>query len=169
MKKEQEDLSEMYYSDVQKEMTHPAKLSERTGIYFTTSARLPRWWRAISSQEQGLIVITSQSNPKEERERFLIDPKKASDFIKYSKQWKQETAGLSSPSSIRMNRNYQKIIGIGEQVIPLILRELEREADDWFYALEMLVDDNENPITEEMGFNESVQAWIKWGKDRKVI
>jgi hypothetical protein len=84
-------------------------------------------------------------------------------------RWKTETGGMSSPSSIRMNRNYQKIIGLGRAVIPLILQELVNKPDDWFYALEMLVDDNENPITEDMGFNESTAAWLRWGKDRRIL
>ncbi len=90
-------------------------------------------------------------------------------FKEFTKAWKKETGGMSSPSSIWMNRNYQKIIGLGPEVIPLILKELAREHDDWFYALEMLVDDKDNPVTEEMGFNDSVAAWLKWGKDSSLI
>ena len=35
-------------------------------------------------------------------------------------------------------RPYQRIIGMGLPVVPLILEELEREPDQWFWALEAI-------------------------------
>ncbi len=37
---------------------------------------------------------------------------------------------------------YQRIIGIGWPVVPLILDELQREPDQWFWALEAITDEN---------------------------
>ena len=34
--------------------------------------------------------------------------------------------------------DYQRIIQMGEQAVPLILEELEREADHWYPALRQL-------------------------------
>lgn len=90
-------------------------------------------------------------------------------FNKLASKWKSETAGTSSPLKIRMNRNYQKIISEGRPMIKYILRDLQREPRDWFWALEVLVTEEENPTTEEMGFNDSVEAWIAWGRDRNLI
>jgi hypothetical protein len=58
---------------------------------------------------------------------------------------------------------------MGPAVIPLILRELEKEGDDpdwWFWALESLT--GENPVPENaIGNNLAVaQAWLKWGRER---
>jgi hypothetical protein len=39
---------------------------------------------------------------------------------------------------------YQQIIGMGRLALPLILRELERETDDWFRALK--ASSGENPV-----------------------
>ncbi len=49
-------------------------------------------------------------------------------------------------------------------VIPLILSELEKEPDHWFWALEAIT--GENPVTKkEAGDMEaSDQSWIRWGK-----
>ncbi len=92
-------------------------------------------------------------------------------FLELSAKWKKETAGLSSISSIVMNRNYQKIIALGLPVVPLILRELEREKRDWLWALEMIIGDEDNPLTPEVenSFIMSVQVWIEWGKKRNLI
>ena len=90
-------------------------------------------------------------------------------FNKLSKKWKEETAGESSVSSIVMNRNYQKIMGMGCSAIEFILKDLEEEKRDWLWALEMIVDDEDNPITPETrnSFKKSVGAWIAWGKKKK--
>jgi hypothetical protein len=34
-----------------------------------------------------------------------------------------------------LSRQYQEIIGMGERAVPLLLAELKREPDDWFWAL----------------------------------
>ena len=123
-----------------------------------------RKYRSSSSS----FIYTSGFSQEPKRES-PIDAQKVSEFYFYKEKWKKETAALSSPASIRMNRNYQKIIGLGNSIIPLILAELERQPDDWFYALEMLTKDEENPTTEEMGFTESVKAWVNWGKNKGYI
>lgn len=37
-----------------------------------------------------------------------------------------------------MHPAYQRIIGLGPEVAPLLLRELERQPDHWFWALKAL-------------------------------
>jgi hypothetical protein len=39
---------------------------------------------------------------------------------------------------------YQRIIEMGQPVMPLIFRELEREPDHWFWALQSIT--GENPV-----------------------
>jgi hypothetical protein len=56
-------------------------------------------------------------------------------FLKLTEQWQRETAMLSVVSKISMHPAYQRIIGMGQPVVPLIMRELEREPDHWFWAL----------------------------------
>lgn len=43
---------------------------------------------------------------------------------------------LSNTAQISLAFPYQMIIGMGPQVVPLILSELENEPDHWFRALE---------------------------------
>ena len=38
-----------------------------------------------------------------------------------------------------MHPSYQRIIGMGEDAIPLILNELDRQPDHWFWALHSLL------------------------------
>src|SRR5205807_2151960 len=61
--------------------------------------------------------------------------------------WKREHGPHSSSARLAEHRAYQQIIGMGPDVIPLVLRELEREPDHWFRALHALT--GANPIPAE--------------------
>jgi hypothetical protein len=56
-------------------------------------------------------------------------------FQRLVKQWKKETAHLSNIGKKALHPAYQEIIGMGEVAVPLLLAEMRREPDDWFWAL----------------------------------
>ena len=87
-------------------------------------------------------------------------------FNKLAKAWKSETELVSKVSKRVMHPAYQKIIGMGQLAIPLILKDLsENGPDDWFWALTAITD--ENPITAEMTGNMTAmtEAWLQWGRN----
>jgi len=67
-------------------------------------------------------------------------------FHELKNDWKSKTRHLSNTAQISLVFSYQKIIGMGPAVVPLILSELEQEPDHWFWALEAITD--ENPVAE---------------------
>jgi hypothetical protein len=87
-------------------------------------------------------------------------------FKKLAKTWKSETELVSKVSKKAMHPAYQKIIGIGEAAVPLILTDLaDNGPDDWFWALTAITD--ENPITAEIAGNmpAMTEAWLQWGRN----
>jgi hypothetical protein len=99
---------------------------------------------------------------EEKRKRVAAEQR----FNKLAKIWKSETELVSKVSKRVMHPAYQKIIGMGESAIPLILKNLsENGPDDWFWALTAITD--ENPITEEMAGNMTAMtvAWLQWGRN----
>src|SRR3990172_7182599 len=56
-------------------------------------------------------------------------------FYTLMRTWKKEVLLLSSTTKIVTHPSYQRIIGMGQDVIPLILREFEREPNHWSWAL----------------------------------
>jgi hypothetical protein len=85
-------------------------------------------------------------------------------FNKLAAAWKSETELISKVSKRILHPAYQKIIGMGQSAIPLILKDLsENGPDDWFWALTAITD--ENPITTEIAGNMSAmtEAWLQWG------
>ncbi len=59
-----------------------------------------------------------------------------------------------------------RIIGMGWPVVPLILEELEREPDQWFWALESITEENPVPPEASGRVRLMAQAWIEWGKQQ---
>jgi hypothetical protein len=76
-------------------------------------------------------------------------------------QWRSETALESSVNRRAMNWAYQQIIGLGPDALPLILEELERETDDWFWALAAIAGEDPAEGTETLA--EAAEAWLAWG------
>ncbi|MBI3822408.1 MAG: hypothetical protein HY289_06980 [Planctomycetes bacterium] len=79
-------------------------------------------------------------------------------------QWKAARGHSSSINSWTKLPAYRAIVDLGPVVIPLLLRELEKEPDHWFWALKELT--GENPVTPEARGNvvEMTKCWIEWGK-----
>ncbi len=55
-------------------------------------------------------------------------------FHELRDDWKSKTRHLSNTAQISLMFSYQKIIGMGPAGVPLILSELEKEPDHWFWA-----------------------------------
>jgi len=86
-------------------------------------------------------------------------------FYRFCKRWKRETKHMSCPEDMILHPAYQRIIGLGPSAIPLILAELERELDFWFWALDAISE--ENPVSDDVqGDMEKMRlAWIQWGRE----
>jgi hypothetical protein len=88
-------------------------------------------------------------------------------FQELASQWRNETSHLSLAIKQVMHPAYQRIIGLGPAAIPLILRELQREPDHWFWALEAIT--GEKPASPGSSVAQAAQAWLQWGKERRYI
>ena len=54
-------------------------------------------------------------------------------FKQLASQWKEESRYLSIAAKMAMLQPYQRIIGMGMPVVPLILEELRRQPHHWFW------------------------------------
>ncbi|MGH9850821.1 MAG: hypothetical protein ACREBD_13370 [Blastocatellia bacterium] len=88
-------------------------------------------------------------------------------FQELASEWRNETSHLSLAIKQVMHPAYQRIIGLGPVAIPLILRELQREPDHWFWALEAIT--GEKPAVPGSSVAQAAQAWLQWGKERRYI
>jgi hypothetical protein len=86
-------------------------------------------------------------------------------FQQLAAEWRRDVGPLSSVSKIVQHPAYQAIIALGQDAVPLILRELERQPDHWFTALRALT--GADPIApEERGrMDRMAAAWVRWGRE----
>lgn len=90
-------------------------------------------------------------------------------FDQLVRQWKQESEFMSNTAQMAMLRSYQSIIGLGPAAVPLILEELRREPDHWFWALESITLENPVPPQDAGHLDKMAQAWIDWGVNARLI
>lgn len=87
-------------------------------------------------------------------------------FNEQAERWKNETGHLSSITKAIVHPSYLRIIGMGKQAIPLLLKELQERPDHWLVALNAIT--GEDPAPEDATFMEAVAAWIHWGRSKKL-
>ncbi len=85
-------------------------------------------------------------------------------FYILAKQWEKECPRGSDISEMVMSPAYQRIIGMGPHVIPLLLEQLERKPSHWFWALYALTGVDPIPPESQGKLKEMAEAWIAWGK-----
>jgi hypothetical protein len=90
-------------------------------------------------------------------------------FRRLVSQWKAESRYLSNTAQMALLHPYQRIIGMGSAAVPLILQELQREPDQWFWALEAITEENPVPPEAAGKVHLMAQAWIEWGKQRGYL
>ena len=84
-------------------------------------------------------------------------------------EWKQQSQHMSNNAQMATLRPYQRIIGMGEVAVPLILEELRHEPDQWFWALEAITDENPVPPEARGRVQMMAEAWIEWGRKRGLL
>lgn len=87
-------------------------------------------------------------------------------------KWKFDTMHLSSVAKMIAHPSYLRIVGLGREfkygeIEKLILQELENEPDHWFDALVAIT--GENPVGPNDDFDAAVNAWLTWGRERRLL
>jgi hypothetical protein len=139
----------------------------------------PRGWRRMAASyptgEPSHSVISDKDRCGSLKINFLV-PKKHSIpsiddavFQKLAAQWRKETAHHSILAKKVMHPAYQRIIGMGPDVIPLILREMRNRAGHWFWALDALTQGEESPAADSKDLDEATAAWLAWGEAKGYL
>ncbi len=89
-----------------------------------------------------------------------------SKFQRLVDEWKNEHPRGVDVSVMVTHPSYQQIIGMGDDAVPLLLQELEREPDHWFYALWAITGADPVPLEYRGNIREMAKAWVNWGKQQ---
>jgi hypothetical protein len=96
--------------------------------------------------------------------RQPAETQRAARFRELVREWKAATLVTSSGTEMALHPAYQQIIGMGKEAIPLILEELQREDDHWFWALKSITGEDPVPEADRGSVPKMTQAWLQWAK-----
>jgi hypothetical protein len=82
---------------------------------------------------------------------------------------KRERGPHSSGAKLAEHAAYQQIIGMGPEVVPLLLRELARDPDHWFRVLHALTGVDPVPPESRGKVREMAEAWLRWGRKQGYL
>jgi hypothetical protein len=80
--------------------------------------------------------------------------------------WKRERGPHSSSARLAEHPAYEQIVRLGPAVVPLLLRELEKQPDHWFRALHALTGADPVPPESQGKVREMAAAWLRWGREQ---
>ena len=91
------------------------------------------------------------------------------EFARLASSWKTGSHRAFDVAQMIEHPDYQRIIELGEQAVPLILEELARETDHWFPALRQLTRTSPVPADSRGNPAQMREAWLRWGRDHGLI
>jgi hypothetical protein len=86
------------------------------------------------------------------------------DFRRLLSAWKEEILFVSSMTAIEESAHYLDIIALGQAAVPLLLRELERDPDYLFTALQKITGEDPVPPEDRGNLSRMTEHWITWGR-----
>lgn len=95
-------------------------------------------------------------------ERF--ERRMRSRFLALAAVWKAERGVTSSITEMVMHPAYQEIVGMGPDALPLIIEELGKKPDHWFWALRAITGEDPVPAGSRGNVDEMAQAWVEWAQ-----
>jgi len=122
----------------------------------------------IESQKSSLSQVIHQIGDlldKYESETSQLEK----EFNELAESWYRETLHSSQYLDKILHPAYQRIIGLGKDIVPLILRELQDAPGDWFWALRALTGEDATTLEMAGKRDEMAKAWLDWGKERGFI
>jgi hypothetical protein len=109
--------------------------------------------------------MTDKTLPLAENSVPLSEPTAIErEFQELARVWKVESMFMSSVTDMVNLPSYQKIIGMGPRVIPLLLSDLAREPQHWFIALSALTGTDPVPSEDRGDADKMTAAWFRWGQ-----
>jgi hypothetical protein len=114
---------------------------------------------------------------EQDKKWFSIDPKPSAAelhslearFLEHADKWERETAFISATPMRVMHESYQSIMSMGPDVIPILLKDLQKRQRHWFWALRHLTNTDPVPEKDRGYIDKMIAAWIDWGKAKGQI
>jgi hypothetical protein len=111
------------------------------------------------------------SGPPRKRTGIFRPPARprAAEFEELATEWERETALMAFVERKAMHWAYQRIIGMGDDAVPLMLRRLaeQEEPEHWFWALTAITGRDAAEGAETL--EDAAKRWVLWGHQAGLI
>lgn len=122
----------------------------------------PAWRKMIATLKQWFGM---EPEAREQRGKASLEAQ----FAALVERWLEETSHLSSMTAIIEHPAYQQIIAMGQDVIPLILRDLEAEPKHWGPALRAITGKRPVPREHAGKIKLVAEAWLRWAREHGYV
>lgn len=85
-------------------------------------------------------------------------------FQSLAREWKEATRFSSRASEMAKHPAYQKIIRMGDEVVPFILKDLSKDPHHWFIALTQITGAQPVQATNRGDLDAMARDWLDWGR-----
>jgi hypothetical protein len=90
-------------------------------------------------------------------------------FRKLASEWSEDTWHISSISDLTAHPSYRKIIDMGMDVVPFLLKDLQQTHRFWFVALSEITKLRPFDPRHAGDVAKMTDAWVTWGKKKRLI
>jgi hypothetical protein len=90
-------------------------------------------------------------------------------FRRLADQWTRDAINVSSLTELTRHPHYKEIIDMGWEVVPYMLADLQNKRGYWFPALNEITGIRPFDPRQAGNFEKMTEAWITWGKNKKLI
>ncbi len=87
-------------------------------------------------------------------------------FYNLLETWRGDLKHISSITDAALHPSYQQIIGMGEKILPFILKELESKPLYWFWAVKAITHVDPVPPADKGKVQKMKDAWLKWAQNQ---
>ncbi|SRR6266481_3596303 len=99
----------------------------------------------------------------------LIEPDIQTCFNNLAEEWSEATWHVSSIEDLTSHPNYRKIVELGWDAVPFLLRDLQQSHRFWFPALGEITKLRPFDPKDAGNIQRMTEAWISWGKKKGLI
>lgn len=85
-------------------------------------------------------------------------------FRRLERTWMAEVGHHSSTTKLASHPAFQEIIQMGQAVVPLMLRDLEKRPRLWVWALPEITGADPVPESDRGNIAKMSEAWLRWAR-----
>jgi hypothetical protein len=122
-------------------------------------------YATVTAGSDQTVVSVTDFSPQENFSLLSVAEK----FKKLSAQWSAEVSYVSSTTRATAHPNYQAIIKLGWDAVPLMLKDLQNNRGFWFPALNAITGIRPFDQKDAGNSRRMTQAWLNWGKRKGLI